>query len=80
MSPLTPFYPDRLKATLEGSAIASGTSLEDATAERMAENPSGRFGDPSEFGEFCAFICSDQAGYITGQNLLINVDGYPSTF
>ena len=75
-----PFDTDRLATTLEEASIASGKSLEDTTAERRAENPSGRFGDPAEFGEFCAFICSAQAGYITGQNLLIDGGGYPGTF
>jgi len=60
--------------------MASGKSLKDTTAERRAENSSGRFGDPEELGEFCAFICSAKAGYITVQNLLIDGGGYPSTF
>lgn len=75
-----PFNTDRLTATLEGAAMASGKSLKDITAERKLENPSGRFGDPAEFGDFCAFICSAQAGYITGQNLLIDGGCYPGTF
>ncbi|NQU57543.1 MAG: SDR family oxidoreductase [Rhodospirillales bacterium] len=75
-----PFDTDRLGATLEGAAKASGKSLEDITAERRDSNPAGRFGDPAEFGELCAFICSAQAGYITGQNLLIDGGGYPGTF
>ena len=75
-----PFDTDRTAATLERSSMASGKSLEDTTAERRAENPSGQFGDPAEFGELCAFICSAQAGYITGQNLLIDGGGYPGTF
>lgn len=75
-----PFDTDRLTATLEAVAIASGKSLEDITAESKLRNPSGRFGDPAEFGELCAFICSAQAGYITGQNLLIDGGGYPGTF
>ena len=33
-----------------------------------------------EFGEFCAFICSAQAGYLTGQNLLLDGGAYPGTF
>ena len=75
-----PFDTDRLNATLEGAAKASGQTLEQVTAERQAGNPAGRFGDPAEFGELCAFICSAQAGYITGQNLLIDGGGYPGTF
>ena len=49
-------------------------------AGRMAQIPAGRFGDPEEFGEACAFLCSAQAGYITGQNLLIDGGAYPGTF
>ncbi|MBU1931954.1 SDR family oxidoreductase, partial [Patescibacteria group bacterium] len=40
----------------------------------------GRFGDPAELGEYCAFLCSVQAGFITGQNLLIDGGKYPGTF
>ena len=47
-------------------------SIEEFTAEKAAETPAGRFGDPSEFGEACAFLCSAQAGYITAQNLLMD--------
>jgi 3-oxoacyl-[acyl-carrier protein] reductase len=75
-----PFDTDRLAATLEGVAKVSGKSLEDITTERQAGNPAGCFGGPAEFGELCAFNCSAQAGYITGQNLLIDGGGYPSTF
>ncbi|MGP5929195.1 SDR family oxidoreductase [Corynebacterium glyciniphilum] len=41
--------------------------------------PAGRFGDPAEFGATCAFLCSSQAGYITGQNVLIDGGAYPGT-
>lgn len=41
--------------------------------------PAGRFGDPAEFGAMCAFLCSTQAGYITGQNVLIDGGAYPGT-
>ncbi|MDN5684149.1 SDR family oxidoreductase [Corynebacterium glyciniphilum] len=41
--------------------------------------PAGRFGDPAEFGATCAFLCSAQAGYITGQNVLIDGGAYPGT-
>ncbi|MBT4934973.1 MAG: SDR family oxidoreductase [Rhodospirillaceae bacterium] len=75
-----PFDTDRLSATLEGAAKAAGKSVAEITEERRASNPAGRFGDPAEFGELCAFICSAQAGYITGQNLLIDGGGYPGTF
>jgi 3-oxoacyl-[acyl-carrier protein] reductase len=65
-----PFDTDRLRAVVP----------EPLRAERMAQNPAGRFGDPEEFGEACAFLCSAQAGYITGQNLLIDGGAYPGTF
>ena len=44
-----------------------------------ASIPAGRFGDPHEFGELCAFLCSVQGGYITGQNLLIDGGNFPGT-
>jgi len=47
---------------------------------QMEANPSGRFGTPAEFGLACAFLCSAHAGYIVGQNLLIDGGGYPGTF
>src|SRR5690606_37640692 len=50
-----PFDTDRLKATLKAAADKSGRSLEEVTMERAAGNPAGRFGDPVEFGEACAF-------------------------
>ncbi|MBL6933173.1 MAG: SDR family oxidoreductase [Rhodospirillales bacterium] len=74
-----PFDTDRLNATLEGAVKSSGMSMDEIRAARMASNPAGRFGDPEEFGELCAFICSAQAGYITGQNLLIDGGSYPGT-
>jgi 3-oxoacyl-[acyl-carrier protein] reductase len=48
--------------------------------QRMAANPAGRFGQPEEFGEACAFLCSAHAGYITGQNLLIDGGAYPGVY
>ncbi|MCK7583237.1 MAG: SDR family oxidoreductase [Chromatiales bacterium] len=47
---------------------------------RAAANPAGRLGEPLEFGELCAYLCSAQAGYITGQNILIDGGAYPGTF
>lgn len=75
-----PFDTDRLNATLQGAARAAGKSVGEIRTERRTANPAGRFGDPAEFGQLCAFICSAQAGYITGQNLLIDGGGYPGTF
>ena len=75
-----PFATDRLNATMQTVAAKSGRSLEDVLKERAGQNPSGRFGEPEEFGRACAFLCSAWSGYINGQNLLIDGGGYPGTF
>jgi 3-oxoacyl-[acyl-carrier protein] reductase len=46
----------------------------------MNETPSGRFGAPGEFGAICAFLCSVHAGYVAGQNVLVDGGAYPGTF
>ena len=74
-----PFETDRLRANTRAAAERAGRPFEALFAERMAANPAGRFGQPEEFGEACAFFCGAQAGYITGQNLLIDGGGYPGT-
>ncbi|MFQ5936293.1 MAG: SDR family oxidoreductase [Acidiferrobacterales bacterium] len=74
-----PFETDRLRATVQGVADASGRRFEDVWTERQRSNPAGRFGDPAEFGAACAFLCGRQAGYITGQNVLIDGGAYPGT-
>ena len=74
-----PFATDRLKATIEVLAERQGRPFDEVWNERMAQNPAGRFGDPTEFGQACAFLCGAGAGYITGQNLLIDGGGYPGT-
>ncbi len=74
-----PFATDRLKSNVAGVAEASGKSFEEVWQVRMKSNPAQRFGDPAEFGEACAFLCSAQAGYITGQNLLLDGGAFPGT-
>lgn len=74
------FETDRLKSTLGAVARSTGRPLEELVAERKKSTPAGRFGDPAEFGEACAFLCSAQAGYITGQNWLLDGGAYPGTF
>jgi 3-oxoacyl-[acyl-carrier protein] reductase len=54
-------------------AAASGGDPEERIKQMAASAPTGRLGEPSEFGAACAFLCSRQAGYITGQTL--GVDG-----
>ena len=58
----------------------TGKSFEQLWQERAHATPAGRYGDVREFGDLCAFLCSAQAGYITGQNLLIDGGEYPGTF
>ena len=74
-----PFATDRLKQTVASVAEKSGRPFEDVWNERMAANPAGRFGDPEEFGAACAYLCSVHAGYVTGQNLLLDGGAYPGT-
>jgi len=74
------FDTDRLRGNLKNVSEQTGRSVDEIAAERMAATPAGRFGDPAEFGEACAYLCSQQAGYITGQNLLIDGGAYPGTF
>jgi 3-oxoacyl-[acyl-carrier protein] reductase len=74
------FDTDRIKTTLEGSAKKTGKSIEEVRQQRMNTVPAKRFGTPDEFGTACAFLCSAQASYITGQNLLIDGGAYPGTY
>jgi 3-oxoacyl-[acyl-carrier protein] reductase len=74
------FDTDRLKGILSKAAERSGKSVDDAAAARKATIPARRFGTPEEFGAACAFLCSAQAGYITGQNLLIDGGANPAAF
>ena len=70
---------DRIRQTVEARAKAEGKSVDEATAEAAATIPAQRLGTPEEFGAACAFLCSAQAGFITGQNLLADGGGYPGT-
>jgi 3-oxoacyl-[acyl-carrier protein] reductase len=74
------FATDRMQAVIGGQAKAKGVAYEAALAERVATIPAGRVGDPAEFGAACAWLCSAQAGYITGQNWLLDGGAYPGTF
>ena len=54
--------------------------MDESTREaRQRSIPAGRFGDPAEFGDACAYLCSAQAGYVTAQNFLIDGGAYPGT-
>ena len=70
----------RLRSGLARAAKSSGLA-EAVIAERArADIPAKRFGDPSELGRACAFLCSAHAGYITGQSLVMDGGEYPGTF
>ena len=74
-----PFDTDRLRGTSQKMAEARKVSLSVIDAERKASVPAGRFGTPEEFGAVAAFLCSQHAGFITGQNLLIDGGGFPGS-
>jgi 3-oxoacyl-[acyl-carrier protein] reductase len=74
------FDTDRLRSGMAVAAQKSGRAEQEIEAESIASIPARRFGSPEEFGELCAFICSAQASYITGQNFLIDGGLYPGTY
>ena len=67
-----PFLTDRQADGIRKLAAKAGQDYETFLAARVAENPAGRFGTPEEFGKACAFLCSVDAGFIIGQNLVID--------
>jgi 3-oxoacyl-[acyl-carrier protein] reductase len=71
---------DRLKGTMEGAAKKTGKPMDELMDVRRKTIPAQRFGQPSEFGATCAFLCSAHAGYITGQNILTDGGAYPGTY
>ncbi len=75
-----PFDTDRLRTTLKGAAAAAGVSIDEIAERRRKLLPAQRFGSAAEFGALCAFVCSVHAGYMTGQNLLLDGGAYPGTF
>src|SRR5437588_1641129 len=74
------FDTDRLRSNMTARAKASGRPLEELMQEARERIPAGRFGTPAEFGAACAFLCSVHAGYVAGQNVLIDGGAYPGTF
>jgi 3-oxoacyl-[acyl-carrier protein] reductase len=67
-----PFLTDRQADGLRKLAAKAGQDYDTFLAARVAENPAGRFGTPDEFGKACAFLCSADAGFVIGQNLVID--------
>jgi len=74
------FDTDRLRSGFERTVRQEGIDLEAARQRSLSRIPARRFGTPEEFGALCAFLCSDAAGYITGQSILIDGGLVNSTF
>jgi 3-oxoacyl-[acyl-carrier protein] reductase len=74
------FATDRLQSNIEMTASKRGISVEQAMKDRIATIPARRLGTPEEFGAVCAFLCSTHAGYITGQNILLDGGAFPGAF
>lgn len=74
------FDTDRLRGTMQGAAQKTGKPLDDIRQAQQNQIPAKRFGTPEEFGAICAFLCSVQAGYLNGQNILPDGGLYPGTY
>ena len=74
------FDTDRLRSGTKNASQKTGQDFDTLWKRRMQAIPAQRFGTADEFGEVCAFICSVQAGFLTGQNILLDGGAYPGTF
>ena len=74
-----PFLTDRLRSGFTEAARASNRPVDEIVAERLKGNPAGRAGDPAEFGDACAFLCSAKIGFIVGHNLLLDGGAFNSS-
>jgi len=74
------FDTDRMRTTMQGRAKAAGKDLSAIVEASRQAIPAQRFGSAAEFGAVCAFICSVHAGYLVGQNILLDGGVYPGTF
>ncbi len=74
------FETERLHKTFAAGAAKTGLTSEDFAAKRRAGIPAQRFGTAAEFGAICAMLCSEQAGYLTGQNILLDGGAYPGVY
>lgn len=74
------FNTDRVMDPAKAAAQQTGQSIDDIMASFVAQIPAGRIGEPEEFGETCAFLCSAHAGYIVGQNVLMDGGQTNTTF
>src|SRR3954471_612020 len=67
-----PFLTDRLRGGFQEAARKTNRSVDEVVQERLASTPTGRAGDPAEFGEACAFLCTAKISFMVGQNLLLD--------
>ena len=74
------FDTQRLAGNFAAVARREGLDADTVRAQRIAKHPARRLGRPEEFGAACAFLCSAHAGYINGQNLLLDGGSFPGTF
>ena len=74
------FDTDRIRETLKGAVQKTGLSMQEVMDQRIKTIPANRFGNSDEFGATCTFLCSTQASYITGQNILIDGGAYKGTY
>ncbi|WP_428532292.1 SDR family oxidoreductase [Rhodopila sp.] len=74
-----PFLTDRLRGGFEQAARTSNRPVDDLVQERLSKTPAGRAGDPTEFGDACAFLCSAKISFIVGQNLLLDGGAFNSS-
>jgi 3-oxoacyl-[acyl-carrier protein] reductase len=68
------------RAHVDAMLASTGKSFDELWRARAEANPARRYGRPAELGAYCAFLCSEHAGFITGQNLLIDGGSYPGTY
>ncbi|MGU9958005.1 MAG: SDR family oxidoreductase [Arenicellales bacterium WSBS_2016_MAG_OTU3] len=73
------FMTDRLHGNITHNAEQANVSFDEMASQMQKKIPAGRFGDPDEFGALCAYLCGQHAGYITGQNFVIDGGAYPGT-
>jgi 3-oxoacyl-[acyl-carrier protein] reductase len=66
-----------LQSYISAQAAERGTTETEVERKLLGANPLGRLGDPGEFGASCAFLCSNKAGYINGQNILLDGGTFP---
>jgi 3-oxoacyl-[acyl-carrier protein] reductase len=74
------FDTDAQRRHIEGMLEPGGKPFEQIWRERAAGSPAKRYGRAPELGAYCAFLCSQHAGYVTGQNILVDGGSYPGTF